>query len=763
MMLLEGAWELTEVEHDPRTAGLAETLFCLANGKLGLRQTIDPENPDGMPGAFLESVYDRALAVRTAIVNVPVPVPVGVRLADEPGAIGRATRRLDLRAGVLTGDLVVEDDSGPRVRLRWSTIVHLEHPDLILTWGTVAALGSPAAVRLTHGLDWRHGNSYMGGHSPEIVTHHVVAEDVGALADGGLRLSGTTVGLGARVEGAVRMSLESGLVAGEHLRERRRLLESVALDLAPGHERRFRQVCVLAGAAPGAARPDDAAGRLERFEAMEVQTLVAAQRRAWTAYWDDVDVEVVGDPQAQATLRFGAFHLRQNVDAIGDGPVHIPARGLTSEYHSGHSFFNTEFFKLPYWIHADPAVARRLLLFRHRGLDAARRHAADLGRAGARYPEEADRDGEPAAPWQIWDIRTGEVSYEWSGREKHFLSAAVAWGVCKYHEATGDDGFLADHGLEMAVGAAQYAESATVWDDDLGAYRVLSVMGGDEYHYHVDDNHLTNHLLAWSMRYAADTVEALIPSHPDVVERLCGPEPLQSARRWRDRAARMRYPVAGPGGVIQQHEGYFDLPDQIVTAVGANGRPAMSDADREAADRLEVVPTQLIKEADVVLLLALFPEAFDEAACRASYAYYLPRTVHESSLSAAPYGLVAARLGDLETAHRCFLLSGRYDLDFHPREGYRNGLHLAGYAGAWQIAVQGFGGFAVRDGRPCLDPRLPDGWERLSFGLTWRGRRVRVRIDRESTEVWLTGPDDGASQEWSVNSEPRLVRPGPRS
>jgi kojibiose phosphorylase len=754
--LVDEPWSLREPAHDPSAAGLAETLLCLANGRLGVRQALDHEAPDAFPGAFHEAVYDRALAVRTAIVNLPTPTPVLAGPAGAPlGALllQSASRSLSLREGVLAGEVVMAGEGG-RVRIEAETLVHLEEPDLLLTRGTVTLLEGGPAIRVVHGFDWRFGNTYMGGHTPEIVTHNVALSRTEPLDGGGIVLEGATVGTGARLAAAARLTLGEPARASS-LRERRRVLEELELEAVIGAPVPFTRVCVVAGSPPDGPPPPSPEQRLEELAAIGAEELAASHRRAWAEHWEDADVVIEGDERAQATLRFGAFHLRQAVDRRGSGPAHVPARGLTSEYHSGHTFFNTEFFKLPYWTHVDPAVARRLLLFRHAGLEAARRHAAEADRAGAKYPEEADRDGEPAAPWRIWDLRSGEVAYEWSGREKQFLSAAVAWGVRCYVEATGDVEFLASHGLEMLAGAAGYAESLVEWDG--AAYRVRSVMGGDEYHYHVDDNHLTNHLLAWSMRYAAETVESLAASHPAAVERACGSSALERAAEWRHRAELTFFPPPAADGALQQHDGYFDLPDQTVEALDANGRPLLSESDRAAADLLEPLQTRLVKEADVILLLALFPEAFDERTRRASYELYAPRTVHESSLSAAPYGVVAAQLGKLDDAYRFFLLSGRYDLDFLPRQGFRNGLHLAAYAGAWQVAIQGFAGFRCREGTPALEPRLPEGWKRLSFALRWRGERVRVTVEGDETELWLEGAGAGTAQEWLVNGERRRV------
>ena len=72
---------------------------------------------------------------------------------------------------------------------------------------------------------------------------------------------------------------------------------------------------------------------------------------------------------------------------------------------------------------------------------------------------------------------------------------------------------------------------------------------------------------------------------------------------------------------------------------------------------------QVVKQADVVALLALLPEEFPGAMGEANFRYYEPRCGHGSSLSAGFHALVAARLGDSDMALRYFREAAAIDLD----------------------------------------------------------------------------------------------------
>ena len=67
-------------------------------------------------------------------------------------------------------------------------------------------------------------------------------------------------------------------------------------------------------------------------------------------------------------------------------------------------------------------------------------------------------------------------------------------------------------------------------------------------------------------------------------------------------------------------------------------------------------------------------------------------------------------------------------------------MHLGALAGAWLVAVAGFGG--MRDHGDTLEfsPRLPPRLSRLQFRLVHRNRRLRVEVTPEQvTYEVLTG------------------------
>jgi len=136
--------------------------------------------------------------------------------------------------------------------------------------------------------------------------------------------------------------------------------------------------------------------------------------------------------------------------------------------------------------------------------------------------------------------------------------------------------------------------------------------------------------------------------------------------------------------------------------------------------------SQVVKQADVVALLALLPEEFPGAMAEANFRHYEPRCAHGSSLSAGMHALVAARLGDAGLALRHLRQAANADLEDNPNSA--GGIRIAGLGGVWQAVVLGFAGLDLSGDAIGIDPRLPPHWRSMSFGVRWRGRSARIDI-----------------------------------
>jgi trehalose/maltose hydrolase-like predicted phosphorylase len=196
---------------------------------------------------------------------------------------------------------------------------------------------------------------------------------------------------------------------------------------------------------------------------------------------------------------------------------------------------------------------------------------------------------------------------------------------------------------------------------------------------------------------------------------------LTGPASWSEIAAGLDRGLDPETGLIEQHRGFHQLRE-IDLAAHASGSTTMDVI--LGWERLEQL--KLIKQADVVMLLALLGEDYPRAVHEANFRYYEPLAVHDSSLSPPMHALVAARLGDLAMAERYLERAISLDLDLEHGTTAAGGVHIATLGGIWQALVLGFGGMTVAEGKPRFTPHVPESWGLLRFRVHWRQAILEV-------------------------------------
>jgi beta-phosphoglucomutase family hydrolase len=186
--------------------------------------------------------------------------------------------------------------------------------------------------------------------------------------------------------------------------------------------------------------------------------------------------------------------------------------------------------------------------------------------------------------------------------------------------------------------------------------------------------------------------------------------------------------------LYEEFSGFFELKDLPVA--DAAPRPFSGE---EVFGWKQLRGAQVVKQADVVMMLHMLRGHFSQEVAAANYRYYEPRTTHGSSLSPAIHSAVAARADLLDDAVTYFRMGANTDLG--SKAGFSaKGVHMATAGGLWQAAVMGFGGLVHGPDHLTLDPRLPAGWSRLKFPIRSRGAKVLVDIETERVTLTLDGP-----------------------
>jgi alpha,alpha-trehalose phosphorylase len=723
-------WALCETELHLDVIAQAGSVFALANGHIGLRGNLDEGEPSGLPGTYLNGFYEaRTLPYAEAgygypeagqmVVNVTNGKIIRLLVDDEPfdvrfGECHTHERTLDFRAGVLRRRVEWTSPAGQTVQVSSVRLVSFAQRAVAAVLYEVEPLDGPARLVLQSELvanepmsdssdDPRTGakvtsplrSEQFSGRDTKVVLVHSTELS-------GLRMA---AGMDHIVDGPAGTETNPAEI-GEDLGR-----VTITADVEPGQ--RLRVVKFLAygwsSRRSTAALRDQVAAALAEARHTGWEGLLACQRAYLDDFWDRADVQLVGDAELQQALRFALFHTLQ-AGARGERRA-IAAKGLTGPGYNGHAFWDTETFVLPVLTYTAPDAARDALRWRHATLDLACERAQQLGLAGAAFP---------------WRTIAGEEcsSYWPAGTAAFHVNADIADAVGRYQAATGDEAFEREAGLELLV------ETARLWrslghHDARGRFRIDGVTGPDEYSAVADNNVYTNLMAQRNLLLAADAVER----HPDLVGEL-GVD-LEEAAGWRDAAAAIYIPYDETIGVHPQADAFTEHQPWDFARTAPEQYPLFLHFPY-----FDLYRKQVVKQADLVLALHLRGDAFSEEEKARDFAYYEALTVRDSSLSACTQAVIAAETGHLELAYDYFGEAALIDLD-NLEHNTRDGLHIASLAGAWIVAVAGFGGMRDHGGTLAFAPRLPERLSRLAFGLCFRGRRLRVEIDHRQARYSL--------------------------
>lgn len=704
---VDPAWELAERGYRPALEREVESRLALGNGLVGSRASLEQSAPGSLPRTYVAGVFGLlegepaipALAAAPDWQRLQLTVD-GTVAAHRHTDGGQLTRRLDLRRAVLHSEWLWHDPAGRHVSVRGSRFLSQADRHLAVQQVRIG-VRTPLAMEL--GLHLEPSGAVpalvpdgLSGcwSTPQSVFGIAIAENA-------------TLALGSSPSRPLNVDTPQRWVA---VPETPATLTRVTA---------FVQSEGVAG--PAAVR----AAALHANQALGrgYGRLLAAHERAWQQRWDACDVEITGDPDAQQALRFAAYHLNSAVNP--DNPyVSIASRGLTGEAYLGHVFWDTEIFMLPFFLYTWPEAARSLLGYRYRTLPAARAKAAALGYRGALYAWESTDTGMETTP-AFARGPDGQQIAILCGIKGHHISADIAYAVWQYWLATGDHRFLEREGAEILCETARFWASRAELGAD-GRYHIADVIGPDEYHEGVDDNAFTNGMARWNLERALEAVRLVQRRNPECWQALALRLDLDDSELslWQEVAQRLFEGRIADGGVVEQFAGYFDREPMDLAAYAGRTVPMDVVLGHERIQR-----SQVIKQADVVMLQALLWDRFTEEAHRVNFRYYEPRCGHGSSLSPAIHALVAARLGDTELAGHYFREAAAIDL-VDGAGVVAAGIHMATMGGLWQAAVLGFGGVSPgADAAIEVRPHLPPHWTRLSFPLRWRHRRLRLELD----------------------------------
>ena len=715
-------WSLKKSGWNPDDAPGDGNRFLCANGYMGLRGVPEEAGSGTFAAVTLAGVYDRNGERWREPVNAPHGLSVQLRFdgnkltLDNSGTVRHETA-IDYSCGVCSRDT----DFGP-VRLQSERFVSMAECHLLADQLRIG-IARDGMLEIRAGIS----TAIWDINGPHLFSFHFETGEV-------LRCDAVTGEKKTSV--AVTQCVLKNFDAEEAFEEGKEgVYRILRKAVRSGEELKLTVFAAVYTSLDGEAWSEKVRKTCRQAMLRGFDVCLREHRDAWRQIRERSEVIVEGDDAALLAMRASQYHLNC-IAPRHAGNFSIPARGLSGQTYKGAVFWDSEIFFFPMFVYTQPEIAKSLLVYRIETLPGALKKASEYGYRGAFYAWESQDGGEEGCTnFNVVDVFTHRPVRTYFRDKQIHISADIVYALRSWVEITGDRTLLENGGAEVILECARFYLSRANLRADRNEVDFADVIGPDEYHERVTNNAFTNRMIRHCMESALKLKE-IFHDRPAWFEGLL--QELEYEKDWALLTAllpRIRRPVVRDG-VTEQFDGYFALEDCSLETVRSRLR---DPREYWGGDHGVAGTTQIIKQADVIAMMALFPEDFTEEEVSRNWDYYEPRTEHGSSLSACMYALTACRIGKTDKAWELFLRTASIDMTGGGKEWageiYIGGTHPASNGGAWMIAALGFAGLRMRNGKPSLCPNLPSRIRSLTFPITAGGKQLTVEVTHQGAQI----------------------------
>jgi len=773
------SWSIEYHSYDPDREGTRETLCVVGNGYFCTRGALEetPAIPDSnYPGTYLAGLYNKLeskIAGRSIsnedFVNCPNWLPISFKIGSgdwfspHTCEIIDFHRKLDFKTGLLTKTMLVQDSENNRTRIQSTRFISMADPNMAGISYSITPLNYAGTISIKTELDGTVTNQGVKRYL-ELSSNHLspVSEGgSGQLSYLGVKTNQSAIGIGlvAKLEvkqGDIPCSpqFQVNTVPGK---------VSTTFEMDVRSDKPIcveKVVAIYSSNLPGTRDPLEKA-RSKIKACGSYPELIEESAAAWDSLWDRVDLKIKGDRLVQKMVRLHIYHTLVSVSkhtALIDAG--IPARGLHGEAYRGHIFWD-ELYVMPFFDFHLPESAQGALRYRYKRLDKARESAREDELRGAQFPWQSGSDGSEATQSLHLNPISGKWGPDYSHHQRH-VSLAIAFNLWNYYWITRDTDFLLEAGAELFLSICIYWSDMAVEDPETGRFSIKYVMGPDEFHETYPDsnqpglidNAYTNIMAAWMFKTASDLLDIL----PDNVNTQILKElsiSSQDLLKWEKLTRKINIPINNEG-ILEQFSGYFDLKeldwehykktyqdihrmDRILKSEG------LSPNDYKIAKQADTLMTFYnLSEGEISTILTRLGYKLPPDLLSRNLHYYLQRTSHGSTLSRLVHAYLAHQTQNYELSWKLFqeALSSDY-LDIQGGTT-KEGIHLGVMTGTILFLYRAYAGLDWRGDILSVSPRLPTGWQEMSFSISYKSGLFNFVITREKVKVKLEGLKKGS-------------------
>jgi kojibiose phosphorylase len=724
--VLARLWQFEEFPFHPERLLYFETIFTIGNGYMATRASFEEGYEGDTPVTLLHGVYNHAPgALVPDLVNAPNWLRINLTVDGTPfrmvnqnssllkppgGAVLGYRRALHLDTGLLRREVLFRAESGSIVRVVFERFLSLSDVHVGAQRIQITGVDGEAEIVVESFIDedvtnngWKHWTAVDCSHFDDTITVQGTTEQ-----------SGYTLAMASRLVSPAPVEIHQ---------QNNHPVAITRFTVRPEQTITLDKITATYTSRDVDYPLDSARQKVAEAVNTGYEALLAAHRDEWAKYWETSDIQIEGDENAQRAIRFTQYHILIAAPRHDD-QVSIGAKTMSGLGYKGHVFWDTELFILPPLMLTHPDIARNLLMYRYHRLPGARNKAKANGYDGAMFPWESTDTGEETTPQWSDPQPDGSRIRIWTGDSEQHISTDISYAVLEYWRWSGDDDFLRNYGAEIVLDTAVFWGSRV--EPKNGRYELSQQIGPDEYHENIDNSVFTNRMVVWHLEQALDLLDWLKRRYPTDADRLITALSLTDDRlaHWRDIIARMFIPFDEEKRIHIQFPGFFDMEYIPVPDYEPRTMSVQSILGHHRSTQ-----TQVIKQADVVMLMALLgDEVGPRDVMLNNWNTYYPRCDQGSSLSPAIHAWVAARLGLDEVAYHMFEHAAGIDLNDN-KGNVRDGIHGAACGGLWQALIFGFCGLELdeREGL-VVRPRLPEHWKQVSFTVYYQGEKRHFTV-----------------------------------
>lgn len=734
---IHSGWIIKQEACEPERESFYESIFSLGNGYMGVRGFAEEQSHINNYElyTFIAGIFDYFKPGITDMVNTPnflfSLITVNGELLDyKNGTVTEFWRSLNLEDGTLIRSFVWQDSKGRKTKIESTRFLSIDSRHNAVIRYKITPENYSGCIIFETAIDARIANNPISDDqlkndiNPVEFLYEI---DKGMTEDGISFIRVATKETGYEISEAFSLSLtENGRniefhdVTDEKDRYVSRIIE---FDARQGKEYVFEKMVAVYTSRDGLADGinDCAINSAAEAKRIGFEGMLKANKNAWLGKWNVADIKIEGDEKAQLSIRYNIFNLIQG-DSENDSKVSIGARGIFHGRYRGCYFWDTEIFMLPFFAYTNPRAARNLLMYRYHTLPGAEENAGRQSVEGARYAWMCTIDGMEQC--DTWDTGCCEIH----------ITADIAYAINQYCEISGDEEFLINYGAEILIKTARFWKSRFTYDKNKDCFNMLFVKGPDEYGGVTENNTYTTKMAINNFKLAIDAIALLKNKYGEDWNRLKAKTGFDESEqdKWRDISEKAIINYDSQKKLYIEDDNFLKLEPLNIEKFKTDDTPLYHKISFDRLQRYMV-----LKQADVILLMALLPESFTEEEKKAAWDFYEPITLHDSTLSFGSHALFAARLGLMKKAYEYFGKSLRLDLDDIMCNTGKEGVHFASFGATWQAVVNGFGGVGLKGGGINITPNLPDKWTLLKFRFYYKGNLIGVSITKDDVKVTI--------------------------